>query len=117
MHIEQLREYCLSKKGVEEDLPFGPETLVFKVVGKMFLLCGLDEAELKFSIKCAPDLAIQLREEFPCVQPGYHMNKIHWNTILVDGSVSDNQLKEWIDHSYEQVVARLPKIIKEALKK
>ncbi len=117
MHIEELREYCLSKNGVEEDLPFGPQTLVFKVVGKMFLLCGLDEVELKFNVKCAPDLAMELREKYPCVLPGYHMSKIHWNTILVDGSVSDSLLKEWIDHSYDQVVTRLPKIIKDALLK
>ena len=115
MHIEQLREYCLSKKGVEEDFPFGPDTLVFKVVGKMFLLTGLDEVELKFNVKCAPGLAIELRERYACVLPGYHMSKIHWNTIVVDGTVSDEKLKEWIDHSYDQVVARLPKIIKDSL--
>ena len=117
MNIEELRTYCLSKNAVEEDLPFGPDTLVFKVVGKMFLLCGLDEVELKFNVKCAPGLALELREEFPCVQPGYHMSKIHWNTIIVDGSVSDSKLKEWIDHSYNEVVAHLPKIIRDTLNK
>lgn len=106
MNIESLRQYCLSKPGVEETLPFGPDTLVFKVNNKVFLLTGLDEAELRFNVKCDPDKAIELREEFSCVLPGYHMNKKHWNTIVVDGSVSTKQLKEWIDHSYELVVGK-----------
>jgi predicted DNA-binding protein (MmcQ/YjbR family) len=109
MNIETLRNYCLSKPGVEETLPFGPDTLVYKVYGKVFLLTGLDSEELSFNVKCDPDKALELREEFPCVQPGYHMNKKHWNTILVDGSVSSQQLKQWIDHSYELVCASLPK--------
>lgn len=106
MNIESLREYCLSKPGVEETLPFGPDTLVFKVNTKVFLLTGLDEAELRFNVKCDPDKALELREEFSCVLPGYHMNKKHWNTVVVDGSVSSKQLKEWIDHSYELVVGK-----------
>lgn len=106
MNIESLREYCLSKPGVEETLPFGPDTLVFKVNNKVFLLTGLDEAELRFNVKCDPDKALELREEFSCVLPGYHMNKKHWNTIIVDGSVSSKQLKEWIDHSYELVAGK-----------
>jgi predicted DNA-binding protein (MmcQ/YjbR family) len=108
MNIEALREYCLSKPGVEETLPFGPDTLVYKVVGRIFLLTGLDNDDFRFNVKCDPDKAIELREEFPCVIPGYHMNKKHWNTIVVDGSVSNNQLKEWIDHSY-QLVAKMKK--------
>ncbi|MBK5273169.1 MAG: MmcQ/YjbR family DNA-binding protein [Bacteroidia bacterium] len=103
MNIETLREYCLSKPDVEETLPFGPDTLVYKVNGKIFLLTGLDSEEFRFNIKCDPDKAIELREEFPCVLPGYHMNKKHWNTIIVDGSVSSKQLKEWIDWSYDLV--------------
>lgn len=106
MDIENLREYCLSKPGVEETLPFGPDTLVFKVNGKMFLLTGLDEEQLSFNVKCDPDKAIELREEYDCVKPGYHMNKKHWNTIVVDGSVSSKQLKEWIDDSYELVMGK-----------
>jgi len=106
MNIESLREYCLSKPGAEETLPFGPDTLVYKVNGKIFLLTGLDEETLSFNVKCDPDKAIELREEFSCVLPGYHMNKKHWNTIVVDGSVSSKQLKEWIDHSYEQVTKK-----------
>jgi len=103
MNIESLREYCLSKAGAEETMPFGPDTLVFKVGGKVFLLTGLDDEELSFNVKCDPEKAIELREEYPCVLPGYHMNKKHWNTIVVDGSVSSRQLKEWIDHSYDLV--------------
>jgi len=103
MNIEELREYCLSKKDAEETLPFGPDTLVYKVKSKVFLLTGLDEIEFRFNVKCDPDKAIELREEFPCVLPGWHMNKKHWNTIVVDGSVSNKQLKEWIDHSYDLV--------------
>ena len=113
MDIEQLREYCLSKPGTEETLPFGPDTLVYKVCGKVFLLTGLDSEEFRFNVKCDPDKAIELREQFSCVLPGYHMNKKHWNTIIVDGSVSSKQLKEWIDHSYELVVESLSKKIRE----
>jgi predicted DNA-binding protein (MmcQ/YjbR family) len=103
MNIESLREYCLSRPGAEETLPFGPDTLVFKVNGKIFLLAGMDDEPLSFNVKCDPDKAIELREQFACVLPGYHMNKKHWNTIIVDGSVSSKQIKEWIDDSYALV--------------
>jgi predicted DNA-binding protein (MmcQ/YjbR family) len=103
MNIETIRDYCLSKPDVEETLPFGPDTLVYKVNNKVFLLMGLNEEELRFNVKCDPDKALELREEFSCVLPGYHMNKKHWNTIVVEGSVSTKQLKEWIDHSYDLV--------------
>lgn len=106
MDIESLREYCLSKPNVKETLPFGPNTLVYKVNGKIFLITGLDSEQLSFNVKCEPDLAIELREQFACVQPGYHMNKKHWNTIVVDGSVSVKKLREWIDHSYELVTSK-----------
>jgi predicted DNA-binding protein (MmcQ/YjbR family) len=109
MNIENLREYCLSKPGVEETLPFGPDTLVYKVTGKVFLLTSLDEERLSFNVKCDPDRAIELREQYTCVQPGYHMNKKHWNTIIVDGSVPLKLLKEWIDHSYDLVESRVPR--------
>ena len=115
MDIEQIREYCLSKKKVKEDTPFGPETLVFKVSGKIFLLLSLDSEGVQFNVKCDPDKAVELREEFFCVLPGYHMNKKHWNTIIVDGSVSSGKLKEWIDHSYDQVVQSLPKKVRAGL--
>ena len=106
MDIETLREYCINKPGVEEVLPFGPNTLVYKVSGKIFLITGLDEDKLSFNVKCDPDLAIELREQYNCVQPGYHMNKKHWNTVVMDGSVSDKLVKEWIDHSYELVAGK-----------
>ena len=109
MNIETLREYCLSKPSAEETFPFGPDTLVYKVDGKAFLLTGLDNEELHFNVKCDPDKAIELREEFPCVLPGWHMNKKHWNTIVVDGSVSNKQLKEWIDWSHELVTGKSSK--------
>ncbi len=96
----------MSKPGAEETLPFGPDTLVYKVGGKLFLLTGLDSEDLRFNVKCDPDKAIELREVFTCVQPGFHMNKKHWNTIVADGSVPDKQLKEWIDHSYELVAKK-----------
>lgn len=103
MDIESLREYCLSKEGTEETFPFGPDTIVFKINGKLYLLAGLDSTPLSFNVKCDPDKAQELREEFPCVQPGFHMNKKHWNTITVDGSVPNAQLREWIDWSYDLV--------------
>ena len=109
MNIEELRTYCLSKKGGTEDLPFGPDTLVFKVMDKMFLLTGMGRT-LQFNVKCDPEKAVELRDEYACVKPGYHMNKKYWNTVTIDGSVSAKQLQSWIDHSYEQVVAGLPKI-------
>lgn len=108
MDIETLREHCISKPGVEETFPFGPDTLVYKVNGKIFLITGLDEEQLTFNVKCDPDLAIELREQFDCVQPGYHMNKKHWNTIVVDGSVPNRKLTEWIDHSYQLIAGKAP---------
>ncbi|MBC7848155.1 MAG: MmcQ/YjbR family DNA-binding protein [Chitinophagaceae bacterium] len=117
MNIETLQKYCLSKNGVEETLPFGPETLVYKVHGKIFLLCGMDSSPFQFNVKCDPDRAIELREEYASVQPGYHMNKKHWNTVIVDGSVGVKLLNEWIDHSYDLVVKSLPKKIQEEMNK
>lgn len=115
MNLEQLREYCIAKPGVEETTPFGPDTLVYKVMGKMFLLTGFEYAPIQFNVKCDPEKAIDLRERYHCVLPGYHMNKKHWNTIVADGSVSIQLLKEWIDHSYQLVVDSLPKKEKEKL--
>lgn len=103
MNIEEMRNYALSKTDVEECLPFGPSTLVFKTLGKIFLLVAIDEQPLHFNAKCDPEKALELREQYPCVQPGYHMNKKHWNTITVDGSLSTKQLCALIDHSYELV--------------
>lgn len=112
MHLDELREYCLLKKGVEECMPFGNDTLVFKVMGKMFLLSGIDSRPIQFNIKCNPEKAIELRENFSCVLPGYHMNKSHWNTIICDGTVSDKKIEEWIDDSYNLVVQSLTKKLK-----
>ena len=104
MNIESIREYILKKPDVTEGFPFGEETLVFKVQQKIFFLTGLDSSPLQFNIKCDPDKAIQLREEYPeTVLPGYHMNKKHWNTVVVDGRLSTKQLKDMIDHSYQLV--------------
>jgi predicted DNA-binding protein (MmcQ/YjbR family) len=109
MNVEEIREYCIAKKGVEESFPFGETTLVFKVQGKIFLLLALDAQPPQFNAKCAPDLAIQLRETYACVVPGYHMNKQHWNTIVCDGSAPKKLIFEWIDHSYTLVYDSLPK--------
>lgn len=103
MNIEELREYALSKPGAEEGFPFGGDTLVFKVNGKLFLLTGINAQPLQFNVKCDPDRAIELREEYNAVIPGYHMNKKHWNTVIIDGSLSRKQLQEMIDQSYDLV--------------
>lgn len=108
MNIEELRAWCISKKGVSEDFPFDETTLVFKVMGKMFALTDL-EGELTINLKCDPEKAVELRELYSCVLPGYHMSKKHWNTILVDGSVPDQLIQQWIDHSYALVVEKLTK--------
>lgn len=115
MNLEELREYCLRKKGVEESFPFDNNTLVFKVMGKMFLLTGLEYQPVQFNAKCDPDKAVELREKYDCVQPGYHMNKQHWNTVICDGSVSQKLLRQWIDDSYDLIVASLPKKLKAEL--
>jgi len=106
MNIEMIRDYCLGKPGAEETLPFGPDTLVYKVNTKIFLLMSMNSDPLSFNVKCDPDKALELREESDCVRPGFHMNKKHWNTVIVDGSVSFKQLKEWIDHSYTLVAGK-----------
>jgi predicted DNA-binding protein (MmcQ/YjbR family) len=112
MNVEEIREYCLSKAFVDESLPFDDETLVIKVKGKMFALISLDE-ELSINLKCDPEEAISLRELYPCVIPGYHMNKKHWNTINIDGSIDDDLIKQWIDNSYELIWNSLPKKIRD----
>ena len=104
MDIEELRTYILQKPDVTEGFPFGEDTLVFKVKEKIFLLTGLDSSPLRFNVKCDPDRVVELREEFPdSILPGFHMNKKHWNTVVIDGSVSKKLLKEMIDHSYDLV--------------
>lgn len=107
MDIEFLREYCLSKPGVTEGFPFDENTLVFKVLGKMFLLTDLVDA-FSINVKCEPEKAVDLREHYSCVLPGYHMSKKHWNTVMIDGSVEDKLILEWVDDYYTLVVNSLP---------
>jgi predicted DNA-binding protein (MmcQ/YjbR family) len=117
MNLEELRDYCLQLPGVTEELPFGPDTLVFKVMGKVFLLTPIDEAaKPQFNVKCDPEKAEELREKYADVQPGYHMNKKHWNTVIITGSVPSELLYSWIKDSYELVADSLPKKDKVALK-
>jgi len=110
VNIEYLRDYCIAKPGATESFPFGEDTLVFKIGGKLFLLTGLQEAN-RFNAKCDPEEAVTLREQHPEVQPGYHMNKQHWNTVYMDGQLSDKQLCQMIDHSYQLVFNSLPKTL------
>jgi predicted DNA-binding protein (MmcQ/YjbR family) len=109
MNLEELRTYCLAKSDVEECFPFGEVTLVYKVGGKIFLLAGMDEVPFSINIKADPESAVEQRERYPAVTPGYHMNKKHWNTIVLDGSVGKNLIKQWIDDSYKLVASSLPK--------
>jgi predicted DNA-binding protein (MmcQ/YjbR family) len=116
MNIEEIREYCLTKKGSSECFPFDDVTLVFKVGGKMFALCNLD-GDLSINLKCNPEKAVELRELYPAVKPGYHMNKKLWNTVEIDGSINDSIIKSWINDSYQLIVASLTKKQKEELSK
>ena len=115
MNLEELRDYCLELPGVTEELPFGPDTLVFKVMGKVFLLTPIDGVAPQFNAKCDPEKAEELRDQFSDVLPGYHMNKKHWNTVLITGSIPNELLYSWIKDSYELVVNSLPKKDKLAL--
>jgi predicted DNA-binding protein (MmcQ/YjbR family) len=108
MNIEEIRDYCLSKEFVDEGFPFDNDTLVFKVMSKMFLLISLKESN-HFNVKCDPERAVELREQFPEVVAGWHMNKKMWNTVYTDGSLNRKQIIEMIDHSYDEVVKGLPK--------
>src|SRR3954470_10076956 len=103
MDIEQLRDYCLEKPGAEECFPFGPDTLVYKIKGKIFLLTSLTSQPLQFNVKSDPETAIELREQYGSVLPGYHMNKKYWNTVVIDGSISSRLLQQFIDDSYRLV--------------
>lgn len=117
MNIEEFRAYCLSKPGTSEDLPFGPDVLVFKVMEKIFALTDIDKFE-SINLKCDPDEALRLRERYDgLVNPGYHMNKQHWNTILMGAGIPDSKIRHWINHSYDLVVAKLPKRDREELKR
>ena len=109
MNIELLREYCLAKKGTTEGFPFDEDTLVFKVMGKMFALVSLDSSPLRVNLKSDRAVAVELRERYASVSPGYHMSKIHWNTVEINGEVPGTEIVSWIKDSYQLVVAGLPK--------
>lgn len=114
MNIEEIRDYCLQKPGVTEGLPFGEDTLVFKVGEKLFLLMSIGSGN-SFNVKCDPELAVELREQYTEVQPGYHMNKKHWNTVYTNGALTQKQLCDMIDHSYGLVLNSLPKKLQEQI--
>ncbi|UGS36703.1 MmcQ/YjbR family DNA-binding protein [Capillimicrobium parvum] len=109
MDAQELRAYCLGRTGAIEDFPFGPEHSVFKVAGKMFALTPLDRREpLEVSVKCEPEIAVALRGSYAAIRPGYHLNKRHWNTITLDGSLPDQLVRDLIEDSYDLVVSALP---------
>jgi predicted DNA-binding protein (MmcQ/YjbR family) len=114
MSIEGFRNYCSAKKGVTEEFPFDETTLVFKVMGKMFALTDVNQFE-SINVKARPEKAIELREQYEAVQPGYHMNKTHWNTILINGTIPDKLILNWVDDSYNLVVSTLPLKVKKEL--
>ena len=111
MDLAEFREYCLSKPSATEDTPFGPDVLVFRVSGKIFALAALDEVPTTVNLKCDPELALELRDRYEQVRPGYHMNKKHWNTVEIEGGIPAVELRRMIDHSYELVVKHVPKAI------
>ena len=115
MNLEEIREYCLSKKAVTEHFPFDEETLVFKVLGKMFLLTNINEVEISVNLKCDPELALDLRERYESVQPGFHMNKKMWNTVKYTGEFSEKEFYNMIDHSYDEVVKGMTKKMQQEL--
>ncbi len=116
MDLPDAIEYCLSRPGAEETTPFGPDALVYKVGGKMFALTMPDDFPARINLKCDPERAVLLREEYESITPGYHMNKRHWNTVTLDGSVPSSLLRELIDLSHELVVASLPKAVRAKLR-
>lgn len=115
MHIEAFREYCLAKPGTTEELPFDEDTLVFKVCGKMYALCSISEFEKGVALKCDPERAVSLREQYGQIKPGYHMNKQHWNTVLTEAGLPNNLLENLIDDSYALVAAKLTKALKQTI--
>jgi predicted DNA-binding protein (MmcQ/YjbR family) len=116
-NLEELRAYCLAKPGAKETFPFDQETLVFKVLNKMFALCNIHGQPLRVNLKCEPELAVLLRQKYAAIETGYHMNKRHWNTVSLDGSIANEIIRELIDRSYELVVKSLKKADREALAK
>jgi predicted DNA-binding protein (MmcQ/YjbR family) len=116
MTPDELREECLRLPGATEDFPFNPETSVFKIGGKMFALSRLEGEPLRVSLKCEPGLAEQLRADYPAIIPGYHLNKRHWNTVILDGALPDRMVRDMIEDSYDLVVASLPRKLQNALR-
>jgi len=116
VEIDTFREYCLAKPGTTEDSPFGPEHIVFKVGGKMYALLAFEEVPPSANLKCDPDRALELRDRYEQVQPGYHMNKKHWNTAEIASGIPEVELRRMIDHSYELVVQALPRKTRMTLK-
>ena len=114
MDIESFRAYCLAKKGVTEEQPFGPDNLVYKVMGKMFAICGIENFDF-VNLKCDPERAIELREQYDAIKPGYHMSKVHWNSVYMDAGLHPGLVTELIDHSYELIVASLTKKLQKEL--
>jgi predicted DNA-binding protein (MmcQ/YjbR family) len=110
-----LRELCMGFSGAEETYPFGPNTTVFKVRGKIFAIASLDADPPSVSLKCEPDLAVQLRNDHTAITPGYHLNKVHWNTVVVDGSVPEQLLHDMVEDSYDLIVSALPKRVQQEL--
>ena len=115
MNAAELRDWCLDQPGAFEDFPFTAEHSVFKVEGKMFAISALDREPLEVSVKCEPELAVELRNSYAAIRPGYHLNKRHWNTITLDGSVSDQLVRDMIEDSYDLVVSALPKRVQKQL--
>ena len=109
MDRAELRRWCLAQAGAVEDFPFGPATSVFKVGGRIFAISALDRAPLEVSVKCEPELAVQLRDTYAAIRPGYHLNKRHWNTVTLDGSLPDQLVRDLVEDSYDLVVSALPK--------
>lgn len=117
MELGILRDHCLATSGVTEEYPFGPGVLVMKVGGKIFAIIAEDDDPLTVSLKCEPEIAVVLRAAHDAVRPGYHLNKRHWNTVTLDGSIGDDQIREWVDDSYDLVVDGLPRRLREQIRR
>ena len=115
MNADQLRGWCLQQGGAFEDFPFGREHSVFKVAGKMFALSALDRDPLEVSVKCEPELAVELRNSYPAIRPGYHLNKRHWNTVTLDGTLPDPMVHDMVEDSYDLIMAAMPRAVREKL--
>ncbi|MEN6589424.1 MAG: MmcQ/YjbR family DNA-binding protein [Proteiniphilum sp.] len=113
MNIEELFDYCLAIEGAEASTPFNETTIVLKVMGKMFAMIPTDADRICITLKCNPEKAVKLREDYDCVESAFHMNKTHWNTLYLDGDMPENEIKKWINHSVEEVMMKLPKNLRQ----